>query len=192
MESDDTEVVDFSIASPQKDDDEISLAKILTNIKKSATKDKDDVQAHIQADEDLAQRMLEEEKESLSIEKRSRLLIEFIDERKKMLGVKRAEEKRNKPPTRAQQRNYISNYIKNIRGKTLKQLKQNSFEEIKMLFNITMKSIRKFIPMESEGQIPASKAGEGSSKEGKSLKRLAKEELGQEQQKKQKVKEYFS
>nr|GEU73241.1 hypothetical protein [Tanacetum cinerariifolium] len=129
MESDDTEVVDFSIASPQKDDDEITLAKILTNIKKSATKDKariaqenlaqveqwDDVKAHIQADEDLAQRMLEEERESLSIEK-------------------------------------------------------------------------------SEGQIPDSKAGEGSSKEGKSLKILAKEELGQEQQKKQKslVKERFN
>nr|GFA42472.1 hypothetical protein [Tanacetum cinerariifolium] len=34
----------------------------------------DDVQAQIQADEDLAQRMLEEERESLSIEERSRLL----------------------------------------------------------------------------------------------------------------------
>nr|GEW37656.1 hypothetical protein [Tanacetum cinerariifolium] len=40
MESDDTEVVDFSTASPQKDDDEITLAETLVNIKKSATKDK--------------------------------------------------------------------------------------------------------------------------------------------------------
>nr|GEZ51562.1 uncharacterized mitochondrial protein AtMg00810-like [Tanacetum cinerariifolium] len=40
MESDDTEVVDFSTASPQKDDDEITLAKTLVNIKKSAAKDK--------------------------------------------------------------------------------------------------------------------------------------------------------
>nr|GEY36284.1 hypothetical protein [Tanacetum cinerariifolium] len=105
MESDDTEVVDFSTASPQKDDDEITLAKTLVNIKKRAIKDKeqahlliveeyaqqvqaqwvsdetriaqenlaqaeqwDDVQAQIQANEDLVQRMLEEERESLSIE----------------------------------------------------------------------------------------------------------------------------
>nr|GEU73659.1 hypothetical protein [Tanacetum cinerariifolium] len=142
----------------------------------------DNVQAHIQADKDLAQRMLEEERESLSIEERSRLLTEFIDKRKKMLAVKRAEEKRNKPPTQAQQRAYMSNYIKNIGGYTLKQLKQYSFEEIKMLFDNTMESIRKFVPMESEGQVADSKAGEGSSKEGESLKRPAEEELGQEQE----------
>nr|GEV54734.1 retrotransposon protein, putative, unclassified [Tanacetum cinerariifolium] len=141
----------------------------------------DDVQAHIQADEDLAQRMLKEERESLSIKERSRLLVEFIDKRKKMLAVKRAEEKRNKPPTQAQQRTYISNYLKNIGGYTLKQLKQNSFEEIKMLFDNTMESIRRLVPMKSKGQAAYSKAGEGSSKAGESLKRYAKEELGQEQ-----------
>nr|GEZ11060.1 hypothetical protein [Tanacetum cinerariifolium] len=151
-----------------------------------------DVQAQIQADEDLAQRMLEEERDSLSIEERSRLLTEFINQRKKMLATKRAEEKKNKPPTQDQQRTYMSNYIKNIRGYTLKQLKQYSFEEIKMLFDRTIESIRKFVPMESEGQIADSKTGEGSLKEGESIRRPTKEELGQEQQKKQKVKEDLS
>nr|GEX19786.1 putative ribonuclease H-like domain-containing protein [Tanacetum cinerariifolium] len=70
----------------------------------------------IQADEDLAQRMLVEERESLSIKERSRLLKEFIDKRKKMLDAKRAKEKRNKPPTQAQQRTYMSNYLKNMGG----------------------------------------------------------------------------
>nr|GEX15870.1 hypothetical protein [Tanacetum cinerariifolium] len=180
IESDDTEVVDFSTTSPQKDDDEITLAETLVNIKKSAAKDKEqwnDVQAQIQADEDLAQRLLEEEKESMSIKERSRLLIEFIDQRKKMLAAKRAKEKINKPSTQAQQRTYLSNYIKNMGGCILKQLKQYSFEEIKMLFDKTMESIRKFVPMKSEGQIADSKTGEESSKEGKSLKRPAEEEL---------------
>nr|GEU40825.1 hypothetical protein [Tanacetum cinerariifolium] len=68
-----------------------------------------------------------------------------------------------------------------MRGYTLKQLKQYSFEEIKMPFDNTMKSIRRFVPMESKGQATDSKAGEGISKEGKSLKRSAEEELGQEQ-----------
>nr|GEU46839.1 hypothetical protein [Tanacetum cinerariifolium] len=76
----------------------------------------DDVQAHIQTDEDFAQRMLEEEIKSLSIEERSRLLAEFIDKRKKMMATKRAEEKRNKPPTQAQQKTYMSNYLKNMGG----------------------------------------------------------------------------
>nr|GEV17687.1 RNA-directed DNA polymerase, eukaryota, reverse transcriptase zinc-binding domain protein [Tanacetum cinerariifolium] len=179
MKSDDTEVVDFSTVSPQKDDDEITIAETFVNIKKCATKDKEQaqllmddeyaqqVQAQwIQADEDLAQRMLEEERESLSIEEKSRLLTEFIDQRKKMLAAKRVEEKRNKPPTQAQQRTYMSTYIKNMGGYTLKQLR-----------NTLLKKPR---------------SGEGSSKEGESLKRPAEEELRQEQQKKQKVKEDLS
>ncbi|GKA91161.1 hypothetical protein Tco_0813031 [Tanacetum coccineum] len=40
MESDDTKVVDFSTASPLNDDDEVTLAETLVNIKISATKDK--------------------------------------------------------------------------------------------------------------------------------------------------------
>nr|GEZ54907.1 hypothetical protein [Tanacetum cinerariifolium] len=123
----------------------------------------------IQADKDLAQRMLEEEKESLSIKERSRLLTEFIDKRKKMLAAKRAEEKRNKPPTQAQQRTYMSNYLKNMGGYTLKQLKQYSFEEIKILFDNTMESIRRFVPIEKEeiaqqGDVIAKHAEKESSK----------------------------
>ncbi|GJR76294.1 hypothetical protein Tco_0088659 [Tanacetum coccineum] len=53
--------------------------------------DWDDVQAQIQADEDLAQRMLEEERESLSIAERARLLAELIDKRKKLQAAQRYE-----------------------------------------------------------------------------------------------------
>nr|GEU40656.1 MAK10-like protein [Tanacetum cinerariifolium] len=126
--------------------------------------------------------MLEEERESLSIKEMSRLLAEFIDKRKKMMAAKRAEEKRNKPPTQAQQRTYMSNYLKSMGGYTLKQLKNYSFKEIKMLFDNTIESIKSFVPMESEGQ-----AGEGSLKEGESLKRSAEEELGQKQKEDMKI-----
>nr|GFA17567.1 hypothetical protein [Tanacetum cinerariifolium] len=143
----------------------------------------------IQANEDMAQRMLEEERESLSIEERSRLLTEFIDKIKKMLAVRRAKEKRNKPRIQAQQRTYMGNYDKNIGGYTLKELKQYSFDEIKIFFKQTIESIRNFVPMESEDQIADSKEGDRSLKECKSLKRLVEEDLGQEQQKKHQVKE---
>nr|GEX40902.1 putative ribonuclease H-like domain-containing protein [Tanacetum cinerariifolium] len=70
-----------------------------------------------------------------------------------------------------------------ILAKTLPNFKR----KIKMLFDNTMERIRRFVPMESKGQ-----AGEGSSKEGKSLKRSAEEELGQEQKRKIKKKDFKS
>ncbi|GJV73670.1 putative ribonuclease H-like domain-containing protein [Tanacetum coccineum] len=51
--------------------------------------DWDDVQAQIQADEDLAQKLLEEERENISIEERARLLTELIDKRKKLQAAQR-------------------------------------------------------------------------------------------------------
>nr|GEW57011.1 hypothetical protein [Tanacetum cinerariifolium] len=136
-ESDDTEVVDFSTASPQKDDDEITLAETLVNIKKSAAKDKE--QAQLLMDEEYAQQVQAQWTDSLFV------------------------------PTQAQQRTYMSNYIKNMGGYTIKQLKKHSFKEIKVLFDRTMESIRKFVPMESEGQIAESKTEEGRSKEEKGI-----------------------
>nr|GEV60136.1 retrovirus-related Pol polyprotein from transposon TNT 1-94 [Tanacetum cinerariifolium] len=59
--------------------------------------DWDDVQAHIQADEDLAQKTLEEERESLSIAERAKLLTELVDKRKKLQAAHRYEAIKNKP-----------------------------------------------------------------------------------------------
>ncbi|GJR39461.1 hypothetical protein Tco_1215145 [Tanacetum coccineum] len=75
--------------------------------------DWDDVEAQIQADEDLAQRMLEEERETLYIAERARLLAEFIDKRKKIQAQQRYEAIKNKPPTRAQRRKYMTTYLQN-------------------------------------------------------------------------------
>ncbi|GKA76725.1 hypothetical protein Tco_0783186 [Tanacetum coccineum] len=45
---------------------------------------------------------------------KARLLEELINERKRYFVAQRAEERRNKPLTQAQQRTYMSQYIKNI------------------------------------------------------------------------------
>nr|GEW62201.1 hypothetical protein [Tanacetum cinerariifolium] len=147
-------------------DDDETHAETLLNIKRSASKDKG--------------KAIMQESEPPKKTKKKEMIVHR--QRKKMLAAKRDEEKINKPPTQARQRTYMSNYIKNMRGYTLKQLKQYSFEEIKMLFDNTMESIRKFVPMGSEGQVANSKAEERSSKEGESLKRHAKEELEHEQE----------
>ncbi|GJT38606.1 hypothetical protein Tco_0938471 [Tanacetum coccineum] len=52
----------------------------------------------------------------MSVEDQARLLMEFIAARKKFFAAKRAEEQRNKPPTKAEQRKKICTYMKHMAG----------------------------------------------------------------------------
>ncbi|GJV47817.1 hypothetical protein Tco_1438029 [Tanacetum coccineum] len=61
----------------------------------------DNVQAMIDADYQMAQQMKEEEQEKLSIEEKSKLFVQLLEARKKHFAAMRAQEKRNKPPTKA-------------------------------------------------------------------------------------------
>nr|GEX91016.1 zinc finger BED domain-containing protein RICESLEEPER 2-like [Tanacetum cinerariifolium] len=58
---------------------------------------------------------------------------------------KRAEEKRNKPPTQAQQRKIMCTYLKNIEGKKLIDLKNKYFDSIKKMFDRAFKRINTFV-----------------------------------------------
>ncbi|GKC92727.1 hypothetical protein Tco_1158169 [Tanacetum coccineum] len=81
--------------------------------------------------------------------------------------------------TQAQQRTYMCNYIKNIGSHTLQQLKKLSFDEVKELFETTMKRVNTFTPMESDDTVPKVVAG--------SSKIDAEQELNQESSKRQKI-----
>ncbi|GJV63630.1 hypothetical protein Tco_1474458 [Tanacetum coccineum] len=65
--------------------------------------------------------------------------------------------------TQAQQRNYMMNYIKHMGIHTLQQLKRYSFDELKELFETTMKNVNTFVPMETEDRGRASELAVGSS-----------------------------
>ncbi|GJU14876.1 ribonuclease H-like domain-containing protein [Tanacetum coccineum] len=65
------------------------------------------IQAKIDADYQIAKQIQAEEQEELSIEEKSKLFVQLLEARKKHFAKKRAEEKRNKPPIRAQQRSII-------------------------------------------------------------------------------------
>ncbi|GKA34351.1 hypothetical protein Tco_0720780 [Tanacetum coccineum] len=67
----------------------------------------DDVQAKIKADYQLAQRLQAQEQEELTDKEKARLFVQFLKQRRKHFAAKRAKEKRNRPPTRAQQRSII-------------------------------------------------------------------------------------
>ncbi|GJS17301.1 hypothetical protein Tco_0411773 [Tanacetum coccineum] len=122
----------------------------------------DNIQAQIEADEELAQKLQAEERGKFSKVEKARLLVEMINERKRLFAQQRAEQRRNKPMTQAQQRTYMCNYIKNMGSHTLQQLKKLSFDEIKELFETTMKRVKDFVPIESDRLV--SKILTGSSK----------------------------
>ncbi|GKD14210.1 hypothetical protein Tco_1198617, partial [Tanacetum coccineum] len=62
----------------------------------------EDIQARIEADEELAQRIQVEEREKYSEAEQARMLVELINQIKKYFAAQRAEERRNKPLTQAQ------------------------------------------------------------------------------------------
>nr|GEX08295.1 hypothetical protein [Tanacetum cinerariifolium] len=76
----------------------------------------DDVQDKINVDYELAQRLQAKKQDELTDTEKAKLFMEFLKKRRKFFAAKRAEEKRNKPPTKAQQRNIMSTYLKNIDG----------------------------------------------------------------------------
>ncbi|GKB78663.1 hypothetical protein Tco_0945558, partial [Tanacetum coccineum] len=120
-------------------------------------------QAMIEADFELAQSLQTKEQGEITIKERSRLFVELMIKRKKHFAMLRAEEKRRKPPTKAQKRNLMSIYLKNIGGYKHNQLKSKSYKEIHKLFDNEMRRVNTFIPMDSE-VVKSKKGTEESSK----------------------------
>ncbi|GKC12337.1 hypothetical protein Tco_1009119 [Tanacetum coccineum] len=73
-----------------------------------------------------------------------------MKKRKKHFTKLRGEEKRRKPPIKAQKRNLMSTYLKNIGGYKYNQLKSKSYDEIQKSFDNELKRVNTFIPMDSE------------------------------------------
>ncbi|GKA84027.1 hypothetical protein Tco_0805622 [Tanacetum coccineum] len=92
----------------------------------------DDIQAKIETDHELAQRLQAED----------------------------AEEKRNKPPTQAQQRKIMCTYLKNIEGKKPKDLKNKSFDSIQKMFDKAFKRVNTFVDYRNELVEESSKKAE--------------------------------
>ncbi|GJS43533.1 hypothetical protein Tco_0568576 [Tanacetum coccineum] len=110
----------------------------------------ENIRARVEADEELSKRLQAEEMNKYSEVDQAKMLVDLINQRKKYFTAQKAEAKRNKPMTQAEQRNYMINYIKHIGSHILQQLKRYSFDEIKELFETTMKNVNTFVPMETE------------------------------------------
>ncbi|GJU45936.1 hypothetical protein Tco_1203202 [Tanacetum coccineum] len=123
-----------------------------------------------------------EEQEQLSIKEKSKLFIELLEKRKKHFAALRAQEKRSKPPTKAQKRNTMSTYLKNMAGYKHNQLKSKSYDEIQEMFDKEMKRVNTFVDMNTELVKSSVTRTEGSSKR-------AGDELESDKSKKQKIDE---
>ncbi|GJT23598.1 putative ribonuclease H-like domain-containing protein [Tanacetum coccineum] len=110
----------------------------------------DNVQAMIDTDYQMAQQMQAKEQEKLSIEEKSKLFVQLLEARKKHFEIMRAQEMRNKPPTKAQKRKTMSTYLKNMVGYKHNQLKNKSFDDIQKLFDKAVERVNTFVDMDIE------------------------------------------
>ncbi|GKA31030.1 hypothetical protein Tco_0717335 [Tanacetum coccineum] len=109
-----------------------------------------DIQDKVETDYELAQGLQAEEQEELTIEEKYKLFQQILEKRRKHFAAKRAEERRNRPPTKAQQRSIMCTYLKNMTGWKPKDLKTKSFANVQELFDKAMKRVNTFVDMDTE------------------------------------------
>ncbi|GJW74558.1 hypothetical protein Tco_0133928 [Tanacetum coccineum] len=147
----------------------------------------DNAQAMMEADYQMAERLHAEEQASLTDEEKASLFVQLLDARKKHFAALRAQEIRNKPPTKMQKRTTMCNYLKNMAGYKHNQLRHKSFDDIQKLFDKALKRVNTFVPMDTE-KVEGSKAkAAGSETRVEESSKRAGEELDRESTKKQKV-----
>ncbi|GKB46674.1 putative ribonuclease H-like domain-containing protein, partial [Tanacetum coccineum] len=72
----------------------------------------ENTQAMMEADRLLAERLQTREQEELTDKEKAKLFMEFMENKRKHFAALRAQEKRNRPPTKTQKRNQMSIYLK--------------------------------------------------------------------------------
>ncbi|GJW56121.1 hypothetical protein Tco_0102852 [Tanacetum coccineum] len=130
----------------------------------------------IEVDRLLAERLQSKEREELTDEEKAKLFMELMEKRRKHFAALRAQEKRNRPPTKAHKRTQMSTYLKHMGRYTYKQLKGKSFDEIQNLFDKKMKRVNTFVAMGSEVQESKEKKEEGKEQQKESSKKQKVEE----------------
>ncbi|GKA86755.1 putative ribonuclease H-like domain-containing protein [Tanacetum coccineum] len=161
---------------------EQALTPIVSSLQSSHVKDKG------QFDEEA--RIIREKEEA-----NATLIAQWNDiqdkKRRKFFSAKRAEEKRNRPPTKAQQRSIMCTYLKNMAGWKNKDLKNKSFAKVQELFDKAMKRGNIFVDMDIELAAGSEVRAEGSETRAdvieESSSKRAGNELEQERIKKQKM-----
>nr|GEZ85089.1 hypothetical protein [Tanacetum cinerariifolium] len=85
-----------------------------------------DVQARIDADTLLAERLQQEEREQFTVDEQARMLVDLIAKRKRFFAIQRVKQMKNKPPTKPQLRNKMVTYLKYMEVNASKQQAEGS------------------------------------------------------------------
>ncbi|GKD07964.1 hypothetical protein Tco_1187649 [Tanacetum coccineum] len=149
--------------SKEEQSKRIKLQQEQDRLGHEAVEEWENIRARVEADEELTQRLQAEERNKYNEVDQTNMLVDLINQRKKYFVSQKAKAKRNKPMTQAQQRNYMMNYIKHMGSHTLHQSKRYYFDELKELFETTMKNVNTFVPIETKDRRRASKLAAGSS-----------------------------
>ncbi|GJX22415.1 hypothetical protein Tco_0226860 [Tanacetum coccineum] len=110
----------------------------------------DDIHAKIDVDHQLAERLQAQEQEELSIKEKATLFQQLLEKKRKHFAAKTAEEKRNKPPTKAQLKKIMCTYLKNMEGYKLSDLKLKDFDSIQEMFDRAFKRVNTFEDFRTE------------------------------------------
>ncbi|GKD26485.1 hypothetical protein Tco_1232699 [Tanacetum coccineum] len=150
------------------------------------TNEYDFIQARLNADKILAEKVQEEERENFTIKERAKLLHDTIAAQRRFLAQQRSEVIRNKLPSRTQLRNQMMTYLKNVGGKKHSDLKTKFFEEIQVLYEKVKRSDENFIAIgsvEDERLIKDLNKKAAGIKKADSIKEENKEEEGTKKRK---------
>ncbi|GJT86859.1 hypothetical protein Tco_1068576 [Tanacetum coccineum] len=83
----------------------------------------------MEADKLLAKTLQTREREELTDEEKGKLFMELMEKRRKHFAALRAQEKRNRPPTKAQKRTQMSTYLKHMEVQESNKKKVEGSEE---------------------------------------------------------------
>ncbi|GJV38585.1 hypothetical protein Tco_1411062 [Tanacetum coccineum] len=145
---------DALIAKRVQDELELSetqkkrMAQVQEAAKYYTEEDWDSVRAKLEANRDLSSKVLSIDFSSDDFAKK---MVELINEKKRLYKEQRERDRRNRPMTQAEQREYMIKYLKR-QGNNWKmsQLKKLKPDELKEEFDKCVEKVKKFIPMNSE------------------------------------------
>ncbi|GJX18038.1 putative ribonuclease H-like domain-containing protein [Tanacetum coccineum] len=89
----------FKLQAEEEEEERLAREKVKANV--ALIEEWNDIQAKIEADQLLAERLQAREQEELTIKERAKLFQQPLEKRRKFFTAKRVEEKRNKPLTKA-------------------------------------------------------------------------------------------
>ncbi|GKA41272.1 hypothetical protein Tco_0733865 [Tanacetum coccineum] len=138
--------------------DDITLAQALMEIKSTKPKEKGvviqelgesttTISSQLSSQQSQDKDLTRQEQEELSVEEKATLFQQLLEKRRKHFAAKRVEEKRNKPPTKAQQRKIMCTYLKNMEGYKLQDLKLKG-EDLEDLYKLVKAKYESTRPVE--------------------------------------------